>query len=63
MREETEAVDTSCECCASCGIAEIDDVKLKDCESPQRDEAAEFLATRTPTTGVERGMTIHRALS
>ena len=36
---------------------------IKATQSPQRDEAAEFLATRTPTTGVERGMTIHRALS
>ena len=32
MSEETEAVYTSCECCASCGVAEIDDVKLKDCD-------------------------------
>ena len=30
MSEENEAVDTSC--CASCGIAEIDDIKLKDCD-------------------------------
>ena len=29
MTEETEAVDI---CCASCGIAEVDDIKLKDCD-------------------------------
>ena len=29
--EESEAVVT-CSCCASCGIAEIDDIKLKDCD-------------------------------
>ena len=30
MSEENEAVDTSC--CASCGIAEIDDIKLTECD-------------------------------
>ena len=30
MSEEKEAVNTSC--CASCGIAEIDDIKLNDCD-------------------------------
>ena len=30
MSEEIEAVKISC--CASCGIAEIDDIKLKDCD-------------------------------
>ena len=30
MSGDNEAVDTSC--CASCGIAEIDDIKLKDCD-------------------------------
>ena len=30
MRTEAEEVDT---CCASCGIAAIDDVKLKDCDA------------------------------
>ena len=31
MSEDNEEVDDTC-CCASCGIAEIDDVKLKDCD-------------------------------
>ena len=30
MSEENEAVDTSC--CASCGIDEIDDIKLVPCD-------------------------------
>ena len=30
--EEIEAVDTLCSCCASCGIAEIDDIKLNECD-------------------------------
>ena len=30
--EEGEAGDTSCECCASCGKAEIDDIKLVPCD-------------------------------
>ena len=30
MSEESEAVAASC--CAACGIAEIDDIKLKDCD-------------------------------
>ena len=30
--EESEEGDTSCECCASCGIAELDDVKLVPCD-------------------------------
>ena len=32
MSEDSNAADTSTSCCASCGIAEIDDVKLKDCD-------------------------------
>ena len=31
MSDENEAVDTS-SCCASCGVAEIDDIKLKYCD-------------------------------
>ena len=42
MSDDSAAVDTSCEneaavvdntscCCASCGVAEVDDVKLKEC--------------------------------
>jgi len=43
MSDDKAAVDTSCEneaavvdttsCCASCGIAEVDDIKLKECTS------------------------------
>jgi len=41
MSDDKAAVDTSCEndvvdttssCCASCGVAEVDDVKLKECD-------------------------------
>ena len=31
MSEENDEVDAT-SCCASCGIAEIDDIKLKDCD-------------------------------
>ena len=30
-KEEVVAADT-CWCCASCGLAAVDDVKLKDCD-------------------------------
>ena len=32
MSEDNNAADTSTSCCAFCGIAEIDDVKLKECD-------------------------------
>ena len=35
MSEDLESVesDTDILCCASCGIAEVDDIKLKDCDA------------------------------
>ena len=32
MSEHNEAVEASSFCCASCGIAEIDNIKLKECD-------------------------------